>query len=203
MSWNEEGSADTRSLMRGSEMVAIEGIGEVFIAHSARARRLRITVRPSGVSVAVPAGVPISHGRSFVLAKREWIHRHIRRMESLAKARADVAQQAPVIADRRKARDTIVRRLDELSSRHGLPYGRVMVRSQKTLWGSCSTRNTISLNIKLARLPMALMDYVILHELLHTKIRGHKREFWRALDALVGDAHGLRKELRRYGLDLL
>jgi predicted metal-dependent hydrolase len=115
---------------------------------------------------------------------------------------AESAKRIEVITNRKEAREKIVKRLHELSALHGLPYGRVMVRNQRTRWGSCSARGTISLNIKLARLPEELMDYVILHELLHTRIRGHTREFWRGLDALVGDAGGLRKELRSYCVEL-
>jgi predicted metal-dependent hydrolase len=64
-------------------------------------------------------------------------------------------------------------------------------------------RDTISLNINLVRLPEGLMDYVIIHELLHTKIRGHGNRFWQRLDMLVGDARGQRKELRKYSLALM
>ena len=84
-----------------------------------------------------------------------------------------------------------------------LPYAGVTVRNQKTRWGSCSMRGTISLNINLARLPGVLMDYVILHELLHTKVRGHGNGFWQRLDMLVGDARGLRGELGKYSSALM
>jgi predicted metal-dependent hydrolase len=47
------------------------------------------------------------------------------------------------------------------------------------------------------------MDYVIIHELLHTKVRGHGNGFWQRLDLLVGDARGLRGELRKYSLALM
>jgi predicted metal-dependent hydrolase len=202
MSWNGGFCTDKRTLMSRSIRFTIVGVGEVLVEQSDRTHRLRITVRPSGVRVAVPRGLSLSRGMSFALAEKEWIRNHIHRMDTYAKAHAEVARYSFVITDMKKAREKIVKRLHELSALHGLPYGRVMVRKQRTRWGSCSTRGTISLNIKLARLPQKLMDYVILHELLHTRIRGHAREFWRALDALVGDAGGLRKELRSYCLDL-
>jgi predicted metal-dependent hydrolase len=200
--WYGDSAVDKRCLMSGSERFAIDGIGEVLVEHSMRARRLRITVRPSGVRVAVPMGVALSRGMSFALANKEWIRGHLLRIDTIAMVHAESAKGIEVITNRKKAREKILKRLDELSERYGLPYRRVMVRNQKTRWGSCSERKTISLNIKLARLPDELMDYVIIHELLHTRIRGHAREFWRALDALVGDARRLRKELKSYCLDL-
>ncbi len=187
--------------MSGSEKILIDGVGEVLVEHSRKAQRLRITVRPSGVRVAVPVGVALSRGRSFARANKEWIRGHLRRMDTIARAHAEEVNGIEVITNRKKAREKILKRLDELSEHHGLPYRSVMVRNQKTRWGSCSERKTISLNIKLARLPDQLMDYVIIHELLHTRIRGHTKEFWIALDALVGDARRLRKELKRYCLD--
>ena len=63
-------------------------------------------------------------------------------------------------------------------------------------------QGAISLNINLARLPEKLMDYVIIHELLHTKIRGHGKDFWRNLDLLLVNARGLKKELNNYSLAL-
>jgi hypothetical protein len=200
--WYGGSAVDKRYLMSGSERFVIDGVGEVLVEHSKRAQRLRITVRPSGVRVAVPVGVALSRGRSFALANKEWIRGHLHQMDTIARAHAESAKGIEAITNRKKAREKILNRLDELSERHGLPYRSVMVRNQKTRWGSCSERKTISLNIKLARLPDELMDYVIIHELLHTRIRGHTKEFWRALDALVGDARRLRKELKHYCLDL-
>ncbi len=75
--------------------------------------------------------------------------------------------------------------------------------TRRPVGGVAALRDTISLNINLARLPQALMDYVIIHELLHTKIRGHGSGFWQRLDMLLGDARGLRSELRKYSLALM
>lgn len=172
------------------------------IAHSPRAKRLRVTVRPGGVQVAVPRGMALVHGQSFAQAQRAWIARHVGRLRGLAETQAAILRELPVVDDK-VARHKITARLAELAARHGLPYSRVSIRRQKTRWGSCSRRNAISLNISLARLPEDLMDYVILHELLHTRIKGHGQAFWQALDVLVGDSGELRRRLRSYPLDLL
>lgn len=189
--------------MRASLKFFIDGVGEVLVEHSRRARRMSISVRPSRVRVAVPVGVALSRGKDFAFAKKEWIRRHLRRMKSPARTQAGEACYLPPMTDRKIARNKIIARLDELAAQHGLPYTRVSIRNQKTRWGSCSMRGAISLNINLARLPVKLMDYVIIHELLHTKIKGHGKDFWQRLDVLVGDAKGLRTELRRYSLALL
>jgi len=84
-----------------------------------------------------------------------------------------------------------------------LKYNRVFVRNQKTRWGSCSWKNNISLNAKLVKLPEKLMDYIILHELVHTRVRNHGKEFYAELGQLVPDQKLLDSELKEYGAGLL
>ncbi len=100
--------------------------------------------------------------------------------------------------NRAKARKKLVKRLDELTVKYGFSYNRVFVRNQKTRWGSCSVRNNINLNVNLVTLPRELMDYVILHELMHTRIKHHGKIFWKEMDLLIGNARQLDKELNRY-----
>jgi predicted metal-dependent hydrolase len=84
---------------------------------------------------------------------------------------------------------------------HHLKYRKVSIKNQKTKWGSCSSRDSINLNINLVRLPEQLRDYVILHELVHTRLKNHGREFWAELDkALGGGAKELARKLRKYKL---
>ncbi|HVN71123.1 MAG TPA: M48 family metallopeptidase [Desulfomonilia bacterium] len=188
-------------MMQGSATIFIRGVGEVLVEHSTRAQRVSITLKPSGVRVAVPLGVPLSRGKRFACDKRDWIRSRLSRLETMVRAQAEACSLLPM-TDIVHARKKIISRLDELSARFDLPYAGAMVRNQRTRWGSCSINNTISLNINLARLPDELMDYVIVHELLHTKIRGHGREFWKGIDSLMGDSRGLRRRLKHYSLVL-
>jgi predicted metal-dependent hydrolase len=75
-------------------------------------------------------------------------------------------------------------------------YQFLSLRNQKTRWGSCSAKNNISLNMNLIRLPQKQQDYVILHELVHTKHKNHSRDFWAEMDRIVGDGKRLRREMR-------
>lgn len=181
----------------------IEGVGTVVIEHSARAKHLRITVSPGAVRVSVPKGIRLDEGREFALHHLAWIRSHAARMKRREKVQEDLLKNLPEIRDRDEAEKKIAERCRMLAREAGLPFSRLTIRSQKTRWGSCSTRNAISLNIKLARLPEKLLDYVILHELVHTRIKGHGPSFWRMLDAYVGDAKKLRRELGKYMLKLL
>ncbi len=76
---------------------------------------------------------------------------------------------------------------------------RVRVRDMKTLWGSCNRGGVVTLNLQLARLPPRLIDYTILHELCHLRVRGHGEGFWALLGRLMPDCGEARRLLRRYG----
>ena len=65
-------------------------------------------------------------------------------------------------------------------------------------WGSCSYKNNISLNMKIILLPEELMDYVILHELTHTREKDHSKNFWAKMDKLVGNGKSMASRLREY-----
>jgi predicted metal-dependent hydrolase len=76
----------------------------------------------------------------------------------------------------------------------------VFFRNQTTLWGSCSSRNNISLNMKVVCLPEELIDYVILHELAHTRVKNHSNDFWVLMNKLVGNGKAKAARMREYGI---
>lgn len=78
----------------------------------------------------------------------------------------------------RLARAVLVSRAEELAREHFCELGRVVIRNQKSRWGSCSCRRTISLNWRLIQLPPAVRDYIIIHELMHLRELNHSSRFW-------------------------
>ncbi|OGO20080.1 MAG: hypothetical protein A2Z15_09025 [Chloroflexi bacterium RBG_16_50_11] len=184
-------------------MVQIDGVGEVLLEHSRRARRIIITVRPGkGVRVAMPHHTSIKSALEFVRAKKSWVQKHmvtIREYEKRKKAFSD----AFLSIDKSEARKQIILRLRQLAKLHGFTYNKVSIRNQRTRWGSCSSKGTISLNIKLVALPQELSDYVMLHELVHTRIHNHSKKFWKELDKYVGNGKAKAKRLIEYGLGIL
>ena len=78
---------------------------------------------------------------------------------------------------------------------HGLSYRKLSVRGQRTVWGSYSSSGTLCLNYKLLFLPPKLVDYVILHELAHTRYLNHSPAFWRLLESMAPGARALDHEI--------
>jgi len=183
-----------------SKAIEMSGIGHVLIERSKRARRLNISVKPfTGVRVAVPYGLSFENAEKMALSKATWIKRHLDRVKEIEKIQAAISNDLPEI-DRAFARKKLTQRLNKLARLYGFTYNRVFIRNQKTRWGSCSTRNNISLNMKLLRLPEELIDYVILHELVHTREKNHGKTFWAELNKLVGDSGELKSRLKGYSL---
>ncbi|MFQ5708132.1 MAG: M48 family metallopeptidase [bacterium] len=103
-------------------------------------------------------------------------------------------------AYRIEAKNYLPKKLEYLANKHGFKYNRVFIKNHKSRWGSCSAKNNINLNLNLMRLPDELVDYVLLHELVHTKIKNHGPEFWRLLGKVCRNAKQLNKQLNKHAL---
>lgn len=110
-----------------------------------------------------------------------------------------LVKNAVIRAMRKKAEEYLPPLVQYWSSLFDLPYNKVTISKARSRWGSCSSKRDISLSFYLMFLPAHLMDYVILHELAHTREMNHGPEFWELLNQLTdGKALALRKELRMH-----
>lgn len=183
--------------MKSKKVVEIRGVGEVLLERSRRAKHFNLTIKPQNViRVAVPPGASFTDAELFARSKKGWLRKHLEKIEVMAREVDEAVTVYPTT--RKAARQVLVCRLNQLSEQLGLPYNKVFVKCQKTRWGSCSMANNINLNANLVRLPQELMDYAIIHELVHTKIKHHGKEFWDLLVRCLPDALELDRELDRY-----
>ena len=188
--------------MADSHTIYVDGVGLILCERSIRAKRVIISVKPpKKVRVAIPNRVSFKSALEFVNLNKPWIQKYLVRIKQLESQRQAV--NSSVIINNIKARKKLTSRLHYLAKKHDFTYNKVTIRNQRTRWGSCSHKNNISLNMKLVLLPDEIMDYVILHELVHTRIHNHSKKFWSELDKYVGDGKAAVKRLRKYGLVLL
>jgi predicted metal-dependent hydrolase len=108
------------------------------------------------------------------------------------------AQAVSIRALRSQAEALLPKRLETLAEKHQFVYGSVAVKRLKSRWGSCDSQKNIVLNLFLMQLPWESIDYVLLHELTHTRVLQHGPAFWEAMEHVLPDAKKLRKTLRSY-----
>lgn len=87
-------------------------------------------------------------------------------------------------------------RINLISNEMGVKPNKINVRNQRTIWGSCSSVNNISINFKLSLAPTEILDYVILHELCHIVHKNHSSDFWHTLEKYMPDYKTKRNWLK-------
>ncbi|WP_186804884.1 M48 family metallopeptidase [Limihaloglobus sulfuriphilus] len=152
----------------------------VFFRRNRRARRIVVTTEHNCVKVSVPLWNSYSQARDFVVSIATKINSNIKELTAKGvDTQRDVNMRlARMPVEAKKLADRFV----YLAKKYGFKYKKLTIRNQRTMWGSCSSSGNISINIALAELPGDLRDYVILHELVHTKHPNHSKRFWKELD---------------------
>jgi len=156
-----------------------------------RAKNIKLSVQNSAIFVTLPYFVPKLFGKNFAQKNLSWI------ADQLRLSAKTVYSPAQIAHFKVSTRQLLKTRLPFFNSVYGFKYKRVIIRHQKTRWGSCSSSGTLSFNCKLALLPQALSDYVIVHELCHLQELNHSSRFWSLVARAVPHHKRLRAQLRR------
>lgn len=153
------------------------------------------------------------HRLRFVHEHREAISSRVGKTEIVVRLPYDlepsidevqkVVRKAAVRALKAEANLLLPRRLHAFARQYGFSYNSVSIKQLKTRWGSCSSKKDIALNCFLMQLPWELIDYVLLHELVHTQIMAHGKPFWDKLGQYVSDLPNKRKAIRSHQPTLL
>lgn len=101
-----------------------------------------------------------------------------------------------------EAKNYLLPRTKELAERLNFTYKSIYIRDQRTKLGNCSEDRNISLNWRLVKAPTLVSDYIIIHELVHTKIMNHTSKFWVLLKSIYPDYKDAIKWLEKYGNSL-
>ena len=101
-----------------------------------------------------------------------------------------------------KFREIALPRVAYFANKHNLMVNHVRIKNQKTMWGSCSSKNNINLNYLLLMAPMGVIDYVIVHELVHTIHRNHSTDFWDSVESIMPEFQEHKRWLKKNGYKL-
>jgi predicted metal-dependent hydrolase len=173
----------------------------VEVRRSPRARRWRLEV-PWGepARLTVPRWMSRAEVEHVLAEKRPWIEEQRRRqVPRLGLERLAVSESEARIG----AREIISTLAEEEAERIGVEYQRIRIGGQRTLWGSCSARGTLSFNWRLVLAPFEVLDYVAVHELCHLRVPNHTRRFWGLVERHRPHWRDQRDWLHEHGPELL
>jgi len=105
----------------------------------------------------------------------------------LAKA---AVHKAPAVFERwyrKQAYQVIAGRVQWYAAKHGCQYTQIKITSARRRWGSCSASGTLSFAWRLVMAPVPVIDYVVVHELVHLQVRNHSKKFWGRVGVIMPD----------------
>ena len=176
-------------------------LGEVEVRWSPRARRWRLEV-PWGEAprLTVPQGTRRAEVERLLEETRPWIVEQRRRQVPRLGLDPSAIRESEA---RRAARQVVARMAENGAERIGVRYAAIRIGRQRTLWGSCSPRGTLSFNWRLVLAPLDVLDYVVVHELCHLRVPNHSPRFWALVERHRPQWRQQREWLREYGPELL
>ncbi len=151
-----------------------------------RCRRKTIGIRiddAGGITVRAPLRTSEAEIRRVLESKRTWIEKTLEKVS--ARAQVPKLTEGELEDLVKLGRKVIPARTAEWARQVGVTYGRVTIKKQKTLWGSCSAKGNLNFNCLLLRCPEDVIDYVIVHELCHRKELNHSRRFWAEVERIL------------------
>lgn len=172
-------------------------------------KTLSISIQPDcTITVRAPRSVSDSQIRRFLVEKQHWLI--TKYLEAKQKQEAipcsDLTDTQRAALTRRyidAAKEYFPKRVAYFHQFTGGTYSRITIRDQKTRWGSCSSKGTLSFNWRLMLAPPAILDYVVVHELCHLRHMDHSPAFWQAVGEVFPDYASARKWLRKHGQELV
>jgi predicted metal-dependent hydrolase len=171
--------------------------GTIFVRHR-RARRYILRVLDDGtLRVTLPQRGSKREALAFVEKNVEWIARQRERTRLVStEPRSGEGGRDPLAEHdaRQRGLRELPAMLLALAKRHDITVTRVSIRNQRSRWGACSARGSITLNWRLILVPGFVRDYVMIHELMHRRELNHSKRFW----AHVGAACPHYREARQW-----
>lgn len=187
--------------MKKTSLYINSEIYQIFIYRSRRKSIKMILTEPFTVRLDVPLLLSEAKIRSFLNLNTKWMIRQ--NQKYLHAIQLDSILPEYEVNLRRELKSLAKAFYQQFpNARFGYKPERIQVRMQKTRWGSCSSRGTISLNVYLMLLPEELRNYVLYHELCHLKHPHHQKSFWNELERLCPGSKLFEKELKRYRIPL-
>ncbi len=171
-----------------------------------RSARKSISVeitREAKLLVRAPLRMSVADIERFLNSRSAWIDSHLEKMKKLASAPSDKFTEEELEAIKKRAKAVITPKVRQFAARMGVSYNRIAFKTQKTRFGSCSSKKNLNFNALVVLLPEPIVDYVVVHELAHLREMNHSDKFWRVVGRIIPDYAARRKYLQTEGGKLI
>lgn len=168
-----------------------------------RSKRKTISVEISSdarVIVRAPLRMKTKDIEAFLISRHEWISTHLEKARERVKNAPPKLTESQIKELKKAAKALLPTRVSYYASLMGVEYNAIAFRTQKTRFGSCSSKRNLNFNIAILLMPSEIIDYVIVHELAHLKEMNHSPRFWAEVEKLIPDYKSRRKWLKENGL---
>lgn len=199
-----DGSLIVRAPLRASE----KSIREFVESNAKWIEKKRIealTFRPPAPKQYVPGEMFMFLGNAYPLeiAKGQKKALLLEGKFKLSQAAQGIARMAFERWYREQAKQILTERVSLYASQYGFQYKKIGITSARTRWGSCSSNGSLNFSWRLVLAPMEAVDYVVVHELVHTVFHNHSKRFWKRVEKIMPDYKERRKWLRKDGRQLM
>ncbi|OGZ11524.1 MAG: hypothetical protein A3D67_00590 [Candidatus Lloydbacteria bacterium RIFCSPHIGHO2_02_FULL_51_22] len=168
------------------------------VRRSPRTKRVSLTMSYDGsLVVSAPERAALSLIENFIQEKSGWILKNFLYFKNF-KGKIFSGDRKEFLFYKERAQTFVLDRIAHWNARGTFPVEGVQVKYQRAQWGSCSDKKNLNFNYKILFLPPRLADYVIVHELCHTRELNHSARFWRLVGDVFPSYEHLEKELKNY-----
>lgn len=165
-------------------------------------RTIALEIKPDGrIVVRAPKNASKTAIDDFVNSKARWINSHLEKINETNKATGNTI---PLTEEKikelaKKAKASLPQKVSYYANMLGVSYGKIFIKCQSSLWGSCSSKGNLNFNCLLMLLPEEIADYVVVHELSHRLQMNHSPKFWAIVESIIPDFKERRKYLKENG----
>lgn len=164
-------------------------------------KTISIQVKAGEVIIRAPLRMKDKEIEAFAESKRRWIETHLESAGKKEIPEPFTAEEMRIMTA--KAKEIIPPKVKFYAEKTGVDYGRITIRSQRTRFGSCSSKGNLNFNCVLVLMPEEVLDSVIIHELCHRKHMNHSQKFYAEMKKFCPDYQIHRRYLKEYGSQLI
>ena len=160
-------------------------------------KTISISIEPNSITVRAPKYLSDDEILNFIEKKKDWINKKLKETENVTKIAKFSGNE--IIKLKTLAKEIIPNKVKYYANKIGVDFGKITIRSQKTRWGSCSSKGNLNFNCLLMLFPDKIVDSIVAHELCHRKHMNHSKAFYAELNKAFPEFKECEKWLKTNG----